>query len=397
MRLLQTLQKLTAGANKTTNKFFYLQSFLNTVQHNNKPLDEYYARFESAKDLVELFDAKVIDFSSILAVEHKTNSTITVRDIEQKFFAVALILNANKKRYKGLWNKLQNDLLVGQDSYPNTIGGTTYLLTNWKRDPTPSDRDRGSNTGGNHSSGQTRASNIQFTQIPIPLNNDYTSLPGYDPALPSMVPSRKPPHNIIPHITCSRCNRPGHYASACPFLLTGTPQFFQCLQNVGYQFTALAPPDIFDTGCIIVDLGSSVNSIRDPCLLSSVHHCPPFNSIINGGSIQYLRKGPMTLFPALKAYYDPSCLANIVSLDLLQNHYHVVFDSSIANTFVVYFDDNTLVVFQSFGNGLNMHKLNQVNAYSFLHTVSKNKSFYTRQEVKGADTAREQQGQIGWP
>ena len=105
----------------------------------------------------------------------------------------------------------------------------------------------------------------------------------------------------------------------------------------------------------------------------------------------------MTLFPALEAYYDPSCLANIVSLDLLQNHYHVVFDPSIANTFIIYLDDNTRVVFQSFRNGLYMHKLNQVNSYSFLHIVSENMSFYTRQEVRGADTAREQQGQIGWP
>ena len=259
MWLLQTLQKLTAGAKAT-------KSLFTTVQHNNEPLDDYYARFESAKDLVELFDTKIINFSSIFAAEQYTNLTITVHDIEQKFFAVSLILNANKKRYEGLWNKLQNDLLVGQDSYPTTIGGATHLLTNWKSDPTQSDRDRGNNTGGNNSSGQTRVSNIQFTQIPIQPNNDYTSLPGYDPARPSMVPSRKPPHNITPHITCSRCNRPEHYAPACPFLLTGTPQFFQCLQNVGYQFTALAPPDIL----IIVDLGSSFNSIRNTCLLSSV-------------------------------------------------------------------------------------------------------------------------------
>ena len=56
--LLQTLQKLTAGANKTTNRYFSVftaaKSFFNTVQQSNEPLDEYYTRFESAKDLVEL-------------------------------------------------------------------------------------------------------------------------------------------------------------------------------------------------------------------------------------------------------------------------------------------------------------------------------------------------------
>ena len=117
------------------------------------------------------------------------------------------------------------DLLLGQDSYPTTIGGATHLLTNLRSDPTPSDRDRGSNTEGNNPSGQTCASNIQFTQIPMLPNYDYTSLPRYDPAHPSIVPSRKPPHNITPRITCSRYNRPGHNASAFPFLLTGTHRF----------------------------------------------------------------------------------------------------------------------------------------------------------------------------
>ena len=46
--------------------------------------------------------------------------------------AVALVMNANKTKYESLWNKLDNDLLVGQDSYPTTIGGAYHLLTNWK-------------------------------------------------------------------------------------------------------------------------------------------------------------------------------------------------------------------------------------------------------------------------
>ena len=51
--------------------------------------------------------------------------------------AVALVMNANKNKYESLWNKLDNDLLVGQDSYPTTICGATHLLTNWKVNPLP--------------------------------------------------------------------------------------------------------------------------------------------------------------------------------------------------------------------------------------------------------------------
>ena len=46
-------------------------------------------------------------------------------------------MNANKTKYESLWNKLDNDLLVGQDSYPTTIGGATHLLTNWKVNTPP--------------------------------------------------------------------------------------------------------------------------------------------------------------------------------------------------------------------------------------------------------------------
>jgi hypothetical protein len=58
----------------------------------------------------------------------------------QKYLAVALIMNANKTKYEALWNKLENDLLIGQDSYPTTIGDATHLLTNWKASTTPSPR-----------------------------------------------------------------------------------------------------------------------------------------------------------------------------------------------------------------------------------------------------------------
>ena len=47
----------------------------------------------------------------------------------QKYLAVSLIMNANKAKYELLWNKLENDLLVGQYSYPETIGDATHLLT----------------------------------------------------------------------------------------------------------------------------------------------------------------------------------------------------------------------------------------------------------------------------
>ena len=97
----------------------------------------------------------------------------------QKFLAIALVMGANKAKYESLWNKLENDLLVGQDTYPKTIGAATHLLTNWKpttpictpnnlNDRNPNDRNR----RGNESPPVTFAGTEWAALVPLPSNND---------------------------------------------------------------------------------------------------------------------------------------------------------------------------------------------------------------------------------
>ena len=132
--LLQSLQKITAGVNKTTNKyhsaFKATKKFYSTQQSPTEGIDEFYNRFENAKDLVTLFNADIVDLTSLLADDQKSNPSATEETAMQKFLAGALIMSANKIKYESLWNKLENDLLAGQDSYPKTIGDATHLLTN---------------------------------------------------------------------------------------------------------------------------------------------------------------------------------------------------------------------------------------------------------------------------
>ena len=120
--LLQSLQKITAGVNKTTNKyhsaFKATKKFYSTQQSPTEGIDEFYNRFENAKDLVTLFNADIVDLTSLLADEQKSNPSATEETAMQNFLAVALIMSANKIKYESLWNKLENDLFVGQDSYP---------------------------------------------------------------------------------------------------------------------------------------------------------------------------------------------------------------------------------------------------------------------------------------
>jgi hypothetical protein len=114
----------------------------------------------------------------------------------------------------------------------------------------------------------------------------------------------------------------------------------------------------------------------------------------------YTEKGTPSIFKDLNCYYNPACLVNIISLDLLQAKHHTAFDSEKKNAFTVEVSDALTVTFEGFGSGLYFVNLNTpVNAYpiSLLNTVTENKQFFSRREIEGAEAARAQQGQIGWP
>jgi hypothetical protein len=133
--------------------------------------------------------------------------------------------------------------------------------------------------------------------------------------------------------------------------------------------------------------------------VSDIHSCDPFNTFSNGGGMTYTSKGKINVFKELECYYNPNCLVNIISLDLLQRKYHTTFDSASKNAFKVEVSDSVTITFEGFGSGLYLFNLNTPTAYpiSLLNTVKENKQFFSRREIEGAEAAREQQGQIGWP
>ena len=278
--LLQTLQKVTAGVHKTTNEYFSafkaMKTFYNTIQLYPESIDKFFSRFDNAKVLVQLFHANVVDTAPLLVQERLTDPNATEETVMQKFLAVALVMNANKSRYELLWIKLENNLLVGQDTYPTTIGAATHLLTNWKADTVSHPRAQDSTRNSNTSAG------VNFAQVNMPQNNNFSSLSGYDISRPNMVPSRKPPNNISPHITCTRYNHPGHYATACPFIIPAS--CFQLVRpSLAIQLNQLQTRNLLRPGSIIVDSGSSFKCFKDIELLSNVHPCEPFETFSNGG------------------------------------------------------------------------------------------------------------------
>jgi len=236
--------------------------------------------------------------------------------------------------------------------------------------------------------------------VPLLTNNDFSALTGFDSARPTLAPSRKPPHNISADIVCIKCKKKGHYATAYPFIIA--PALFQFCEFVrpSVQLNQSQTQSILLLGSIIVDSESTFNCFRERNLVSNIHSCDPFNTFSNGGGMTYTDKGTINAFKELDCYYNPECLVNIVSLDLLQRKYHTTFNSEKKNAFKVEGSDMLIITFEGFGSGLYFFNLNTpVTAYPFslLNTVKENKQFFSRHEVEGAKAAREQQGQIGWP
>jgi hypothetical protein len=157
---------------------------------------------------------------------------------------------------------------------------------------------------------------------------------------------------------------------------------------------------VLTPGSIIVDSGSTFNCFREHNLVSNLHSCDPISTLSNGGGMTHTEKGTPSVFKELDCHRNPACLVNIVSLDLLQAKCHTTFDSEKKNAFTVEVSDTLIITFEGFGSGLYFVNLNTpVNAHpiSLLNTVTENKQFFSRREIEGAEAARAQQGQIGWP
>ena len=73
-------------------------------------------------------NADIVEVSVLLKAELVNNLKATEEMVMVKYLFFALVMN------ESLWHKLENDLLIGQDSYPINIGEATHLLTNWNKE-----------------------------------------------------------------------------------------------------------------------------------------------------------------------------------------------------------------------------------------------------------------------
>ena len=276
----------------------------------------------------------------------------TRKNLRERALAVALIKNADNKRFGQLKDDLKTNYARGTDQWPKTLIGAYNLLVAHERHElikTKATR-RGGGGGGGGGTGKGGG-------------GGGTGKGG------------------------TGGGNPG----------SGGPK--------GHQ-SAMASSPPFPRGSILLDSESSESIFSDLSLLSNVRAGdPPLTLHTNGGDHLATKQGDYHgLGTPLTVWADPTSLANILALRDVRKIARVTLDTAEELAFLVHLPTGETMRFTEHDStGLYVYSPNSnevripVKAYSYLQTISGNREMFSRQELDAADAARALHRQLGRP
>ena len=261
------------------------------------------------------------------------------RNIRERELATAFILNADNHRFGTLKADLKSNYARGTDQWPHTlVEAYNLLITTERNDAARARRERrGGLTGNNNGNGKNP---------PGPRGHSFAMTAG-DPTR---------------HLSLPR-------------------------------------------GSLLLDSESSSSIFADATLLTDLHKpASPLIMHTNGGTHVAHTMGTFHgLGQSLPVWHQPHSLANILSLRDVRQIARVTLDAAEELAFLVHLPTGKTMRFTEHDTGLYIHSPadNDVKipltAYSYLQTVSSNRSLFTRRENAGADAARTLYRHLGRP
>ncbi len=245
---------------------------------------------------------------------------------------------------------------------------------------------------------------------------------------------------VYPGVTCRKCGSRGHYGDSfgvnkCPQAASDGNQvqlfqsadsgpspdaleqhlrqfsFFQCGHD--FSFSQQSLPTRIPNTWILLDSCSTVSVFNNPVFLHNIRTSTvPLTIKTNGGSHSSSMLGDLAGFGTV--WYNPSSLANILSLKEVRKVRQVVMDSNVEAAMTVYKQDGTTMKFREFENGLYFHNAsvgldvtpsnNKLTNYShpppqygFINTMADAKERFTKREIDAANAARALYRKMGRP
>ena len=278
----------------------------------------------------------------------------TRKNLRERALAVALIKNADNKRFGQLKDDLKTNYARGTDQWPKTLIGAYNLLVAHERHESIKTKAARRSGGGGGRGGTGKGG-----------NGGGTGKGG------------------------AGGGNPG----------SGRPK--------GHQFAmANSPP--FPRGSILLDSESSESIFNDLSLLSNIRAGdPPLTLHTNGGDHLATKRGDYHgLGTPLTVWADPTSLANILALRDVRKIAHVTLDTAEELAFLVHLptggepmrftehDSTGLYVYSPDSNEVRI----PVKAYSYdLQTISRNREMFSRRELDTADAARTLHRQLRRP
>ena len=145
--------------------------------------------------------ANVLQHEGIeMRVKKENDST---KNPEEQYKAIIFLQYGDQNKFKGLWEELENALLMGEDKYPATITAAYELMSKYKCS-TNTDNNNTTKTDGDRTKGTRDPTNAQFAQVTQPNKRGNTPIAGTN-------------GQCYPATECYNCRNTGHIATYCPY------------------------------------------------------------------------------------------------------------------------------------------------------------------------------------
>ena len=133
---------------------------------------------------------------------------------------------------------------------------------------------------------------------------------------------------------------------------------------------------------ILLDSCSSANLISDRTLLHNVHQAAhPLVVHCNAGSVTLTEQGYFGSYPE-PVWYNPSGLANIMSLNNISKYYQLTMDTMADAAILLHRSDGSNLRFVPSGKGLYHHALkDDVDAWAMVNTVAEQADKYNKRAI----------------